>query len=504
MKRRSESGSQHYFALWLSLINETVFKMLDKAMRQATLLILGWLLALQVQAANVLVLELEGVIGPASKDFVIRGLETAKQRDAELVVLKLNTPGGLDGSMRDIITAILASPIPVASYVAPDGARAASAGTYILYASHIAAMAPATNLGAATPVQIGGGGLPDIGGSREDRDSEPDDDPRADDQQASADEDEATAADEAQPREPARRPASGGTAMERKLINDAKAYIRSLAQLRGRNAEWAEQSVTEAASLSARDALDLGVIDIVAKDIPDLLAQAHGRTVEVVGEPMTLALDQPAIETVEPDWRNQLLAIITHPQIAYILMLLGIYGLFFEFSNPGALVPGVLGGICLLLALFAFQVLPINYAGLALILLGIAFMIAEVFMPSFGILGLGGLVAFVAGSIILWDDQGMGYDIPVGLIAGFAVANAVIIIGLGTLVMRNYRRQSVTGDRALASEVAVVVDDFENEGRVRVHGETWRARSKRPLVKGTKVRVVERDGLTLIVEAEEE
>ncbi len=465
-------------------------------MRRITSLILVWLLALPVQAGTVLVLELEGVIGPASKDFVVRGLETARERDAELVVLRMDTPGGLDDSMRDIIRAILESPIPVAGYVAPNGARAASAGTYILYASHIAAMAPATNLGAATPVQIGGGGLPDFGES--DDESEPGDGEPSDAE--SAEDDEGTTAEDRTDE----RESSGGSAMERKLINDARAYIRSLAQLRGRNVEWAERAVQEAASLSAREALDINVIDIVADNIPDLLAQAAGRSVEIDGEPVVLELDQPMVETVEPDWRNRLLAIITHPQVAYILMLLGIYGLFFEFSNPGALVPGVLGGICLLLALFAFQVLPINYAGLALIALGLAFMVAEAFMPSFGILGLGGVIAFVAGSVILWDDRGNGYDIPVALIAGFAVASAAVFIGLGTLVMRNHRRRPVTGDQGMAGETAIVLEDFDGEGRVRAHGEIWRARSRQPLRKGAQARIVSRDGLTLIVEQEDE
>ena len=488
-------------------------------LRILALLVLLLALSPARAVSSVLLLELDGVIGPASKDFVLRGLATAQTRNAELVILRMNTPGGLDDSMRDIIQAILASPIPVASYVAPSGARAASAGTYILYASHIAAMAPATNLGAATPVQIGGG-FPD---GPDEQTREPAEKPaaisgpandQAQNKPSGQSSDQSAQSDDTDPDEVLDRPPDesidkplSGSAMERKITNDARAYIRALAQLRGRNVEWAEQAVVQAASLSAQDALAKNVIDLVAVNVADLLTQLEGRTVQVAGTDRILNLDEPVIETLQPDWRNQLLAIITHPQVAYILMLLGIYGLFFELSNPGALIPGVLGGICLVLALFAFQVLPVNYAGLALIILGFGFMIAEAFVPSFGILGLGGVVAFITGSVILWDDQSGAFDVPLVLIIGFALASAVVFVGLGTLAWRSNRHPPVSGDAALLGTTATVLDTIpaHSTGWVRLHGESWRARNaqEQTLTAGETVRIRAREGLLLTVAPED-
>jgi len=456
-----------------------IFKILIRVLMWT---VLGWTASTSVASPSLaLLLEARGVIGPASRDFILSGLEQARKRQAAAVILRIDTPGGLDSSMRDIIQAILASPIPVIGYVAPEGARAASAGTYILYACHIAAMAPATNLGAATPVQIGGLPMP-THPSEPDRSKEP---PKEPDTPESG-----------KPAEKSSPPA--GSSMERKLINDARAYLRSLAQLRGRNIEWAEQAVTEAASLSAQDALQQNVIDLVAATIPELLTQADGRSVTIAGASRPLATRGLTVEVLTPDWRNRLLALIAHPMVAYVLMLIGIYGLFFEFSNPGAVLPGVLGGICLLLALFAFQALSVNYAGLALLLLGLAFMVAEAFAPSFGALGLGGIAAFVAGSLLLWDETGPGYEVPLGLIIGFALASAVILIGLAALMLRQRQRPIVSGQEQLLGAIGVVTD--EEAGWARIHSESWRIRAQHTLLQGERVRVVGRKGLTLFVQ----
>lgn len=426
-------------------------------------LLLLALLQAPAQAAHGLRLDVEGPIGPATRDYVLRALERAAAEQAELVVLRLDTPGGLDSSMRDIIKAILASPVPVVAYVHPKGARAASAGTYILYASHVAAMTPATNLGAATPVSIAPAGV-----------SPPEEE-----------------------KDKGEKPAARGTAMERKVVNDAVAYIRGLATLRGRNADWAERAVREAASLEAEQALKLKVIDILAPTIDDLLEQLHGRKVQLPDGERALNTRDLQLESVTPDWRNKLLATITNPNVAYILMLIGIYGLIFEFSNPGAIVPGVAGAICLLVALFAFQVLPINYAGLALLLLGVALMVAEAFVPSFGALGIGGVTAFVIGSIMLFDTDIPGFAIARPLIGAFALLSALVFVVVIGMVLKARRRPVVSGAEEMTGALGVVVDDH---GMVRVHSELWRAIGSEPLRRGQQVRVTGRDGLILRVE----
>jgi membrane-bound serine protease (ClpP class) len=412
-----------------------------------------------------IMLQIQGSIGPATADHIARNLEMASERGVELVILRMDTPGGLDSSMRRIVKDILDAPLPVVTFVSPGGARAASAGTYILYASHVAAMAPATNLGAATPVRLGG--MPGMPGNTDD---EPDKGSKPD-----------------------------LSAAERKLINDAAAFIRGLAEQRRRNVEWAEQAVREGVSLTAREALELGVIDVVASDLGDLLAQLDARKVTVRGQEQTLATGGLAIERVVPDWRSELLSVITDPNVAYILLLIGIYGLIFELANPGTILPGVTGAIALLLALYAFQVLPINYAGLALIFLGIAFMTAEAFVPSFGILGLGGVLAFVAGSIILLDTQTIQISIP--LIASTALVSAGFFIWVIGRFVRLRRQKAKTGEEELLGSIGVALQDFATTGRVRVHSESWQASTAEPVKKGQRVRIVSIDGLSLVVQA---
>ncbi len=433
----------------------------------------------------VILLTVADAIGPATADYIARAMAQALQQNPELIILQMDTPGGLDTAMRDIIQLITASTVPVATYVAPTGARAASAGTYILYASHIAAMAPGTNLGAATPVQIGGISLPGM---------ERDEDKGADNAKDSAAEKAGdSAADEL--------PKDQGDAMSRKIINDASAYIRGLAELHGRNAEWAEKAVREAVSLQASEALALNVIDVVASDVADLLAQIDGREVNVQARKRTLHTTGAAVTEILPDWRSRFLSVITNPNVAYILMLVGIYGLILEFYNPGGLVPGTVGAICLLLALYAFQMLPVNYAGVGLILLGVGLMVAEGLQPSFGMLGFGGIAALVIGSIILLDTQLPGFQIYLSVIAAVALASLFILTAVVGLALKARRRPVVSGIEEMPGKTGRALASFEHgHGSVFVHSEIWRARSESPISKDQAIRVVGIQGLTLDVE----
>jgi membrane-bound serine protease (ClpP class) len=426
-----------------------------------------------VPAGEALVIDIEGAIGPATSTFVERSIARAAGSGARVLILRMDTPGGLDTSMRAIVKAILASPVAVVGYVAPSGARAASAGTYILYACHIAAMAPGTNLGAATPVQIGG--LPGI----EPEPKQPK---------------EGEAGKEEQPKEK-----TTGDASKDKLINDAAAYLRSLAQLRGRNAEWAEQAVRGAASLPAEEALQLGVVDLVVPNLEALLTAIDGRLVRTAAGEMRLATAGATLTVLTPDWRTRILAIIANPNVAYVLMLIGIYGLIYEFSNPGTVLPGTVGAVSLVLALYAFQLLPVNYAGVALILLGLALMIAEAFMPSFGALGIGGIAAFVVGSLILVDTEVPGFGLSVPLVLSFALTSGVLLVVVIGMAIRSRRRAVVSGSEQLMGAVATALGGFPDDGSVHLRGETWTARSTAPIAPGQAVEVIGREGLTLIV-----
>ncbi|MEX2488915.1 MAG: nodulation protein NfeD [Pseudomonadales bacterium] len=433
-------------------------------------------------AGAVWVVKIDGAIGPATTDYVVRSFEKAQANGASLIVIEMNTPGGLDNAMRDIIQAILASPVPVVSYVSPQGSRAASAGTYILYASHFAAMAEATTLGAATPVQLGGPSSPAPPDS-----PKPQPAPEASDEDGKQDSDSPTGD-------------KGGTAMERKMVNDAAAYIRGLAELRGRNAEWAEKAVREAASLSASEALEKNVINLIAKDLKDLLAQLDGSSVEINDENIELQLADKTIHVEAPDWRTELLTTLTNPNLVLILGMIGIYGIILEFYNPGAMIPGTVGIICLLLAGYSLQLLPVNYAGLGLIIVGIILMIGEAMVPSFGVMGIGGVIAFTMGGILLFDTDIEAFRISIPVIAAVGVVTAALIIATVNLALKIRHKHVTTGVDTLIGQTGTALTDIGDTGQVRLGGEIWYARSDQQITEGERVRVVSVDALTVSVE----
>tara|TARA_Y100001960_G_scaffold162359_1_gene170692 strand:- start:3149 stop:4459 length:1311 start_codon:yes stop_codon:yes gene_type:complete len=407
---------------------------------------------------TVAVISISGAIGPAVGDYVAKQIQLANsQSNVPALIITLDTPGGLVSSLRDINQAILSSDIPILCLVHPQGSRAASAGTFILYACHIAAMAPATTLGAATPVSIGGGSSPNQS--------------------------------EEKPESP--------SAMEKKILNDSIAYIRSLAQLRGRNADWAELAVREAATLSSSEALEKNVINLISDSPKALIKSLNGKTINMGQSELTLSFSNTYLESRTPDWRNQFISTITDPNIAYLLLIIGFYGLLLEFYSPGFGVAGVVGSICLLVATYAFQMLPVNYVGVALIMLGVGLLVAESLIPSFGILGFGGVGAFILGSIFLFDSDIPELRISVHLIYIIAITSAAFVMFVLRRVLQLRKSQVVSGIEDLIGGDAIVESSFSHSGYVRVNGERWAAQGSGEFVSGEVVSVESVEGLTL-------
>jgi membrane-bound serine protease (ClpP class) len=443
---------------------------------------------------KVLQLDLEGALGVATAEYIVKGIERAADEDASAVIIRMDTPGGLVEPMRDIVQAILSSDVPVITYVSPGGARADSAGTYILLASHIAAMAPTTHLGAATPVSM-------IGGDFSPGDEEK---PEPTTPKGGAGEaDEAGDADEAaesEAEEPPKDTAAPDSAMERKVLNDAISYIRGLAERRGRNADWAEEAVRSAATLTATEALEQNVIDVIAADRSELLDKIHGMEVEVNHDTVALDTRGAAVELVEPNLRQKILNAIASPEIAVLLLMVGLYGLLFEGYNPGAVLPGVAGIICLLLAAYALQVLPVNYAGLALIVVGVVLIVAEAFVPSFGALGLGGIAAIIFGSIMMFDSGIPGFGISISFVVSLALVAGGLLFWMVTFIVRLRNRGAVSGRESIVGGIGRATESFTGEGHIWLESESWSAHSNMPIEKDQMVRVLAMNGLVLEIE----
>ena len=448
---------------------------LRTAFRVVLVLTCVWLGLTQVSANEVRVLTIEGAIGPATAHHINKAIAQAAEDKIELVVIQLDTPGGLVDSLRVIVQDILSSPVPICTYVAPNGARAASAGTYLSYASHISAMCPVSNIGSSTPVSMGSPpqNVPGIPGT----------------------------ADPTDESEDSQEEAVGTTAMDRKVMEDSVAYIKSLAELRGRNVDWAEKTVREAANLTASVALELNVTDYIATDIRDLLDQIHGTTIANVNDrSVTLDTANAVVVEIKTDWVYEFLKIITNPNVAYLLLIVGINAIIIELYNPGLGGAGILGIVCLVLGAYALHLLPLNYAGLALLVVGVILFIAEAITPSYGIFGLGGIVSFIIGSLLLYDTDVPAFQISFALVGAISTVTALLMIFVIRTALRQRKKGPESGLDALIGKQARVVADFREEGHVFTEGETWSARADVPLARNDKVVVREIDGLTLIVE----
>lgn len=401
-------------------------------------------------SAPISLIELDSAITPVTVRLLITAVERAQAEGAQALIVQLNTPGGLERSMRSMVQTILGSPIPIIVYVAPTGARAASAGVFITMAAHVAAMAPATNIGAAHPVAIGGG-----------MDKE----------------------------------------TSKKVENDAAAFARTIATQRGRNSEWAEKAVRASVSATEREAVKLKVVDLLAESVPDLLAKVNGRTVKTSKGQVTLATTDAPVKVIEVRFRDRFLAVITDPNVAYLLMMAGMLGIFFELSNPGAILPGVIGGICLILAFFAFQSLPVNWAGLLLILFGVVLLIAEIKVVSHGVLAIGGVVSMLLGSLMLYDaPETTGIRLSWYVVIPTVGTTAALVFFAVTMGIRALYRPSVTGEAAMVGRLGVTRSALEPDGRVLIDGELWRAVSPAGRIEaGEPVLVTAIDGLTLKV-----